>query len=39
MVQLEGADDLVPSIMRMTIEETWWPAFDEFYLLYMELCQ
>lgn len=37
--ELGGADALVPAIMRFTIEEAWWPAFDEFYAVYLELCR
>ena len=36
---LNAAGDLVPAIMHLTIEEAWWPAFDEFYALYLELCR
>ena len=38
-VRLDEADRLVPAIMHLTITETWWPAFDEFYALYLELCR
>jgi hypothetical protein len=38
-VTLDAAPDLVPSIMHLTIAEAWWPAFDEFYALYLELCR
>ena len=38
-VTLLGADTLVASIMHLTIEPSWWPAFDEFYALYLELCR
>jgi hypothetical protein len=39
MVTLTRPDDLVPSIMRFAIAEPWWPAFDEFYSLYLRLCR
>ena len=39
MVTLTHRDQLVPSIMRFTIAEPWWPVFDEFYELYLELCR
>ncbi len=39
MVTLTHRDELVPSIMRFTIAEPWWPVFDEFYELYLELCR
>lgn len=38
-VQLTAAEDLVPAIVHCTIQEAWWPAFDEFYALYLELCR
>ncbi|MCP3904256.1 MAG: VWA domain-containing protein [Planctomycetes bacterium] len=38
-VSLRDAEDLVPAIMHLTINETWWPAFDEFYERYLELCR
>jgi hypothetical protein len=38
-ISLRDAEGLVPAIMHLTIEETWWPAFDEFYALYLELCR
>jgi hypothetical protein len=37
--ELKAAEDLVPSIMHFTIEEAWWPVFDEFYGVYLELCR
>ncbi len=37
--ELGGADALVPAIMRFTIEEAWWPVFDEFYQAYVETCR
>ena len=39
LVTLGSAGDLVPAIMRFTIAEPWWPVFDEFYALYLELCR
>jgi hypothetical protein len=38
-VQMHEVDDLVPSIMRFTIQEAWWPVFDAFYSVYLELCR
>ena len=38
-VTLSGADRLVPSIMHTTLQEPWWPVFDEFYELYLQLCR
>jgi Mg-chelatase subunit ChlD len=38
-VTLDEAEALVPSIMHMTLEEGWWPTFDAFYALYLELCR
>jgi len=38
-VTLDRAADLVPSIMHLSIETPWRPAFDEFYALYMDLCR
>lgn len=37
--ELAAAETLVPSIMHFTIEEAWWPAFDEFYAVYLEMCR
>ncbi len=37
--RLTQADQLVPSIMRFTIEEGWWSAFDEFYEAYLDVCR
>jgi hypothetical protein len=37
--ELTDAEELVPSIMHFTIEEAWWPAFDEFYEMYVGLCR
>ena len=39
LVTLDRARQLVPAIMHLTIEEAWWPAFDEFYAVYLELCR
>ena len=39
MTELKGAEALVPAIMRFTIEEGWWSAFDEFYAVYLEMCR
>lgn len=41
LVQLDvsSQDDLVRSVMRLTIEKQWWPYFDEFYDSYLELCR
>lgn len=36
---LTDAEQLVPSIMRFTIEEGWWNVFDEFYELYLSMCR
>jgi hypothetical protein len=33
------ADELVPAVMHLTIEEAWWPVFDEFYEVYVTLCR
>ena len=38
-VQLTRAEELVPSIVHCTIQQPWWPAFDEFYALYLQLCR
>ena len=38
-VTLEKAGDLVPAIMHLTIDEAWWPEFDEFYEMYLDLCR
>lgn len=38
-VTLSDPDQLVPSIMHTTLQEPWWPAFDEFYDLYLQLCR
>ncbi len=38
-VTLEDSADLVPSIMHLTIEKDWWPPFDQFYDLYLDLCR
>ena len=38
-VTLSGADQLVPSIVHTTLQEPWWPVFDEFYDLYLQLCR
>ena len=38
-VTLSGTDQLVPSIMHTTLQEAWWPTFDEFYDLYLQLCR
>ena len=35
----DEAEQLVPAIMHLTIEESWWPPFDEFYAAYLELCR
>jgi hypothetical protein len=37
--ELKDAEKLVPSIMHFTIEEAWWPVFDEFYEMYIDLCR
>ena len=37
--QMDDAALLVPQIMHFTIEEAWWPVFDEFYELYLQLCR
>jgi hypothetical protein len=36
---MTNAQDLVPAIMHFTIEDGWWPVFDEFYERYLELCR
>lgn len=36
---MHNADELVPAVMHFTIEEGWWPVFDEFYARYLELCR
>ena len=38
-VTLSGTDELVPSIMHTTLQEAWWPVFDEFYEIYLPLCR
>ena len=38
-VRIDRAAELVPAMMHLTIEEAWWPAFDEFYALYLRLCR
>lgn len=38
-VQLKDAEQLVPSIMHFSLEESWWPVFDEFYRLYLDTCR
>ncbi len=38
-VTLSGTDQLVPSIMHTTLQEAWWPTFDQFYELYLQLCR
>jgi hypothetical protein len=37
--EMKQADELVPSIMHFTIEEAWWPVFDEFYEANLGLCR
>jgi Mg-chelatase subunit ChlD len=39
LVTLEDAHELVPAILHATLEEGWWPVFDEFYHLYVDLCR
>ncbi|MHC5002224.1 MAG: vWA domain-containing protein [Planctomycetota bacterium] len=39
MVTVTRASELVPAIMHLTIEPAWWPAFDEFYSLYLGRCR
>jgi len=31
--------ELVPAIMRFTLEDAWWTVFDEFYAMYLEQCR
>jgi len=40
-VQLDvrSQNELVRSIMKLTLERQWWPYFDEFYDAYLELCR
>ncbi len=38
-VTLSSRDQLVPSIMHTTLQEAWWPTFDQFYELYLQLCR
>ena len=38
-ISLTDSRQLVPEIMHLTIEEPWWPAFDEFYAMYCALCR
>jgi len=38
-VSLKESGELVPAIMHLTLEEGWWPAFDEFYASYLALCR
>jgi hypothetical protein len=37
--EMTSSGDLVPAIMHFTIEDGWWPVFDEFYERYLELCR
>jgi hypothetical protein len=39
MVTLSASEELVPSIMRFAVAEPWWPAFDDFYGAYLQLCR
>ncbi len=39
MATIREAEEFVPAVMHLTIEEVWWPAFDEFYELFLELCR
>jgi len=36
---IDEAEGFVPAVMHLNIEERWWPAFDEFYRLYVMLCR
>lgn len=38
-ITLNESEALVLSIMHFTLEEGWWPVFDEFYGLYLEICR
>ena len=38
-IKLHDASNLVPAIMHFSIAEPWWPAFDQFYGLYLDLCR
>jgi len=38
-LDLSAQDDLVRSVMKLTIERQWWEYFDEFYDGYLELCR
>ena len=38
-VTLWEAGELVPAVMHVAIEPAWWPVFDEFYAVYLELCR
>jgi hypothetical protein len=37
--EMTSSGELVPAIMHFTIEDGWWPVFDEFYERYLELCR
>jgi hypothetical protein len=37
--EMTEAQQLVPQIMHFTLEEAWWPVFDEFYDIYVQLCR
>ena len=36
---LTDATQLVPAVMRFTIEQAWWSVFDAFYELYVDTCR
>jgi hypothetical protein len=38
-VTLTEVRELVPSIMRFTIEDSWRGVFEEFYEIYREVCR
>ncbi len=38
-LNLDSQNDLVCSVMKLTIEPEWWAYFDEFYDGYLELCR
>jgi Mg-chelatase subunit ChlD len=39
LVVLPDPKRLVLELMRLTIEESWWPAFEQFYEEYLDLCR
>jgi hypothetical protein len=39
MTTLDSAPMLVPQILKLTIDDAWWPALEEFYELYLDACR